>query len=445
MKLTWIRPLLFLTLIMITLHCGGATTDAVTDPVDIPTPVSHLSISSPGSDGNVRITAPDGYADPGTTVTIETSSASSSESENELLSASVSARLTTASDTVADDGSFQLELEGSIDDTCTITYTTDGTETTGTGTVPANQPPLPLSLTLTDIDIDPVENFAMVLANDGIDGFIYVIDLSDGSLDYEIELTGASGADHLSVDRRTGGFAAIDSDSDAVYDIHADYTNYDEVSVTDGNDIVAGKGGNFYMIAQTGDTNFSYYSVAMNLATAYTGLTADGTTFVAGILADSGFDTNDVFAMVAEMSNGAYYLFTFTVADSSSITQTAAIELVDVNLPTGLALFSDGSEALITDSANDSVLRVDVSTGDITTISVGDAPLGIALYPDDSVAYVVASGDDEIEVIDLSSNALSDSESAGIEPSAVSFGSTSNPLIPVMNTGDNTVLLFEPE
>lgn len=418
--------------------CGGAASGG-TDLVDIPTPVSHLSISSPDAEGEVRITAPVGFADAGSTVSISTSAASSSLTTR----TSFSAHFATVTGTVNSDGSFQLEVAGDIGDTCTITYTDDGSETSGESTVPANQPPLPLALNFFDVDIDPVEDTAWVVGNDGTDGYIYIIDLTDGSIDNEIILTGASGANKIAIDRRTGGASAIDSDSDAIYDIHADLTNYDEVAVSNPDDVVAGEGGNFYMIAQTGDTNFSYYSVAMNMATGYTGVAADGATHVAGLFADADYGATDIFGMVNELSDGSFYVFTFAVTDALAISQSAAVEITGIDTPAGFALFNDGTEALVSDLANDLVLRLDLTTGDITTISVGDAPLGIVINDAEDTAYVVASGDDELELIDLASNTVTDTETTGFTPTALAIGSTSNPVVTVINVDDNTANIFE--
>lgn len=443
MKKTFQKFLLILFFVATQIHCGGATSSGLggtdpSDPVDLPAPVSHLSISSPSEAGLVRITAPAGFADAATDVTIAASASSSLSSRT-----SFSSNLQDSAFTTNDDGSFQIELDGAIADEFTITYTENGEETSGTGTVPEHQPPLPLGVTLQDIGLDTTFGLAFILATDSSNAFVYVINLSDASLEATVEIAGGTGATRIAVDSRTGGSAIIDDAADVVYEIRSDYLDYDTVAVEDPLDIVAGGSGNFYMISQAGDTNFSYYSVAMNMATGYTGVTSGAATAVESPLVDSIFDSQETFAMVTEMSDASFHLFSFLVEDSNAISQLSDTELTEVSSPTGLALFDGGAQALVADSAADAIFLVDLTSNDVTEIAVGDTPLGVVVDEDNSIAYVICNGDDALNVVDLNSQSVSSTVDLGLNPTQIGLRTGSDLLSVTVNTGDNTLNIIE--
>lgn len=420
--------------------CGSSGASGGDDPLNIPAPVSHLSISSPNSAGDIRFTTKDGFADAGTTVTVTTTTATSSLS----LTTDGDPLYATASATADANGRCQIELEGTIGDTVTIEYTLDGVASETTSTVPDDVSPLPLTPTLLDVSIDPTLDLAMVLAGDGSDGTIYVGQLSDGTITQVVDLPGADGIAKIATDPRTGAFYAIDTVNDVLWEIDANSFAAEAVAVSNLADIAAGQSGNFEILSHsTGAFGSSYYNPRTNTQTTVLITVASGAAHVQSPLVATDITAGgiDVYGLVSEMADGKFYLARYQVPDVTTITQSPAnaVELTGVSNPGGLFVFSDGAEALVTDGDDDTVYRVNLTTGTITAITVGDDPRGVVVDNEGVFAYVANSGDDTVMAIRLSDNTVVSEERSGLTPTEVA----TDTIMVVVNTGDQTAALFE--
>lgn len=431
--------------------CGGSASSGSgsTPTVDIPSPVSHLSISSPDGNGISRVSGAPGFADAGTTVAV---SRTSTSFLTRLLPTAWAQSTATA--TANADGSFTTTISSAvIGDSVTVSCTRSGAATSQSSNVPQGQPALSNTATLLDVSVDGLLEQAGVVSNDGVDGFASLIDMAALTVLGEITIDGASGLSRVSVDTTTGYYYALDTTNNRLYEINPDTGATDSATVVNPADIAAGESGNFAIISHSsGSAPVSYYSVATNSSSAAQALTAStGATHVRSPFVDTqwgGFI--DEFAIVSEMSDGNYYAFLYTAADQLTLTQSFEAQLFGtitaVTNPGGVALFNEAQEILVTDRATDRVIRVNFIEGLMTTITVGDDPRGVTVDDENGLAYVTNAGDHTVSIITLSDNAVATTVDVGITPIAVDVDSTSSlQEAAVINAGDATVTIIVPE
>lgn len=452
------------------LNCGGAEDSGTSSPpVDIPAPVSHLSISTPDADGISRVSAKAGFADAGTTVSVYNYGATTSSSvsafrarltitaeagfqeseETEESGQSSATPIATATTTSATDGSFATSITAAANDTITVTCTISGALTTFTTSVPATNFAIPDESDLLDIAVDGYESRAVVLGNDGTDGYIYIIDLTTGAL-VDSYLRPASVPTRVAVDATTGYFATIDTANEEVQEINPSLgVETATASVPDPADIAYGASGNFAIITHsTGSSAASYYDSLSVAATSLTGVAVEsGATHQTSPFVDTDWDgTTDVFATLSLMSDGVFYAVLFEVEDALTASQRTVVALSELGSPGGIALFDAGNQALVSDSQNDRVYAVNFNAGSVSAIAVGDDPRGVTVDSANNLAYVANNADDTVSVILLSSFAVTATVNVGLEPVAVSVDNSgvSFTSAAVLNTGSATVTVIAP-
>jgi YVTN family beta-propeller protein len=425
--------------------CGSAGGE--TPSAEIPAPVSHLSISSPDELGEVRITADAGFADIGSTVTISNPSAQFAYLDWLIRKAYAHATHTVTANA---DGSFQETIEGIAGDVITVTYTTDGVAESVDLTTPENTPPLPATAEVQDVSIDPTRGKALVVANDGSDGFVHVIDIADKVYESTITLPGASGAALIATDPTTGDSIVIDTEN-----ITATHVTLDGggsvVSVTDiiaSTDVASGPAGGYMMIAHSDPSPaLSFFDLSTDSATAIgDSETEEGTDQDTAFFVATDFDgTNDKVFVLSRLPDGSLILTSHIVDETlPSITQDGAIVVSDVTQPGGLAVFALGAEALITSGDNDMLMRVLLADGSVTSIDVGDDPQDVVVDETADQAYVVNNGDRSVAIISLASNTVSSTVDVGLSPTQVAIDPTGvDGTVIVLNTGDETVTVIE--
>lgn len=435
------------------IHCGTSSgaTESGTDQVSIPAPVTHLSISSPDATGLVRVTAETGFADANTDVILAVNPASSGTLFQKLFLDVAYA--TIASVVTADEnGAFQTTIAATASDTITVNYLKDGLETEATTEIPDTQQPLPATTDLMDFALDSLTSQAYIIAHNDSDGILYVIDLSTASVTNTITLTGATGASRVDVHKTAGEIVVIDTPNSMAYVIDATTEEISSTSIVPSTDVAAVKGVNeFALIAHsTNASALSLFDIDSVSASATLEPTTDAddahktTSFVATDLDASG---NDVFALISQMTDNNYYVIggqapSFTFLGQTNITQ------VSVTNPGGLAIFSNGTEALVTDRDSDTVVRVDLTNETVlATIDVGDDPRGVIVNAEENNAYVVNSSDRTVSTIELSDNSVSTSEVIlGLAPTEIILDPTGAiSTIGVLNTGDESLTLLEEE
>lgn len=415
-------------------------------PADIPAPVSHLSISSPDDSGSVRITADAGFTDASTTVTITNPAATSSQLWEILIrTAHAHETHTVTSNT---DGSFQDTIEGAVGDAITVSYVSAGATTNEALTVPDNVPALPTTADIQDISIDPTSDKALIVANDGTDGFVHIVDLADKSYEATITLPGASGASRITTDPTTGETIVLDTANDTA--IHITLTGGGSVvsttAIIGSADLSGGPAGGYVLIAHTDPTPaLSFFNLTSDSATAIgDSESEDGTDqSAAEFVALDADGTGDIAVVVSLMPDSSFILTTHRIDTVvPSITQNGAVP-VDLTDPAGLAMFANGSEAFVTDADADAVLRVDLTGGDTTSITVGDSPRGVAVDETGGDAYVVNNADRSVSVVSLTNNTIAATEEVGLSPTEISIANVSGvTTVIVINTGDETVTIL---
>jgi hypothetical protein len=412
---------------------------------DIPAPVSHLSISSPDAGGEVRITGSAGLTDAGTTITISNPNATSSDLWKFFIrQAYAHTTHTTAADA---DGSFQTSIEGAVGDAITVSYVSGGETQSDSLTVPANVPALPITADIQDVSIDPTTGKALIVANDGVDGFVHIVDLTDKAYESSLTLPGASGASQITTDPTTGETIVLDTVNDTAIHLTAGAaTIAATTTIVGSSDAAAGPSGGYVLIAHTDSTPaLSFFNLTSDTATA-TGDSAseDGTDQrSAERIALDADGTGDIAVVLSLMPDSSFILTTHRIDTVvPSITQNGAV-LLDADDPAGLALFNDGGDAFVTDADNDAVLRVDLAGGGTTSIDVGDAPRGVAVDETGGDAYVVNSAGHTVSVIALTDNTVAATEEVGLSPTEIAIGSVSGTAtIIVINTGDETATIL---
>lgn len=430
-----------LFLLITCLSCSGSSGSDTSSPLDIPAPVAHLTITTPDSEGVSRVTAAKNYADAGTSVTVTATGGTSSSLTRKTLTKASVRNTTTATATVAADGSFQVEIVASLTDTITVTYTLSGTLSETDYDVPEDNAAFPLEVDLLDVSVDPTLDLAMVLASDGTDGIVYVGNLSNGSLATTTTLSGASDVTRIATNPKNGYYYALDAVNGVVWEVNANTGTTSSKSISNIVDLEASTTSNYLIVSHSSGSNAaSYYNPSAGTTTSISITTDTGATHDSSSYVDTGFDgTRDKCAIVSLMSDDIYYITSYNIPDSTSITQVTSTQLPDLGIPGGMAMFSDGSEALITDFENDVLLRVNLSTDTITEIEVGSAPIGVGISSDDATAYVVNSFDDKVSLIDLATDEVSSTEDVGLFPTEIAVD---NAGVTVINTGDVTALIF---
>ena len=425
-----------------------------TPSTEIPAPVSHLSISSPDSNGLVRVTGEAGFADGGSTVTLTNSSTTSFHFPIDLLVRNAFAQAT-ASVTANADGSFVASLSAAAGDNIAVSYTKDGAVTEAETAVPENQPPLPSAtdgVVYQDVTYNPTTEEAIVVANDGANGFLVFFNITTEA-STTVTLDGLSGANRVALDDANQIVVIADGDDpDTIFHYHIGTGNLLE-DATGGNQVVdvsASPSGNYAVLAfDNSNPAFSYYDVINDL------LPVDGTAINDNQSSQSrahGVDVStagesDLAALVSEAGDGSFFLTTHLVDTALPLfTQLTSTTLTGLGSPGSLDFFGPATEALITDRTNDLVLRVTIATEEITTIAAGDDPRGVAVERGNEKAFVVNSGDRTLSSINLTTNEVTSAEDLGLAPTAVAVDPTGEvDTVIVLNSGDNTLTLFDPE
>lgn len=439
---------LFLSILIVsTVHCGAA---GGSPPIDIPTPVSHLSISSPNKDGMVLVTGEAGFADGNTAYTISNLAPSNSIANSIVnLIISTAWAQSVVSGTTNADGSFQTEIGGSSGDSLQVTSISGGAQIDVSASVPQNQPQVATNFTIQDVVIDPNTNEAFIIGNDGVDGVVFVLNLSTGQVTDSLTLVGASGVFSAAIDIDNNHALVIDSTNNTIRHIHPDTLSVQSTTaILLPVDIATGASGNYVIITHNDtSTAVSFFNTSTDSVTATAGATGDdGETLQMCSLVDTGSDgTNDLAAVICLMSDDEFHLIIYTIDPSTpSVTQTQDIELTGVT-PGGLVLFNSASEVLVTDQNSDKVLRIVLADEATIEITVGNGPQGITVNNPDNKAFVVNATDRNLSIIDLSDNSTSFfSDVLGLDPTRISMDrDTASSTGVVVNRGDGTVVLVD--
>ncbi|MBI4411610.1 MAG: hypothetical protein HY541_03905 [Deltaproteobacteria bacterium] len=409
-----ILHLLLIGLFSSLISCSGGN---ATPPASIPAPVSGLiSISSPDTEGFVRITGGAGSVENNAEVQVN----------NLTISSSVSANADA-------DGSFETEIAASIGDSLEILQTVDGsTSTASAEEVPGNAPlveEIPVdTAVLSDLDE------GIVGTTDGTDSFLYIFDL------VSFELSGTVTVEDFNL-------TALDYDTESREGYLIDYTNSRAAVLTEAGELkggstlsitkptaVAAMEEEYLAIVGQESSGVSVTVIDNSNSTPTTSVTAllphpEGTaghrrtfalsfdeTASEGIVALAGlsiFSNNDTVL--------SYVLYDIN-AESLSLS-------FQVNLGNGefgdVILFSDGEEALVSDRDNDTVIRfsgTEFATQE--TIVVGDHPAGMAVEESTGIAFVANEDANSITLIDLTDNSVSGTQTTddgvGLSPVALS-------------------------
>lgn len=425
--------------------CGTAAEGTGgTPPIDIPAPVSHLSVSTPDEDGLSRVSGAAGFADAGTTVSVSNGGANAISFLDFLIGKAFAQALVVAS--AEADGSFQTQIAAAVGDVITATYVLDGETLTAQATVTATQPALPLSAEVQDAAVNGTGAQAGIIANDGTDGVLHLLDLDGATLTRTIALPGSSGTNRVAYDAAGAAYYAIDPANETVIAVNpADGTSV-LADVPTPSDVAAGFSGGYALISHSNDEFVAcYYDAASNFASSLAVLTVPGdATHVETPFIDADSDgDSDVFAVVSRMSDGNHYAALFSVANAATYAQRSVVELTGLSNPGGLALFNAGAEALVTDRLGDRVLRVNFEAGTLAEIAVGDAPEGVAVNAAGTAAFVVNGGEDTVSFVSLEDNAVTATRSVGLTPAAAATDKTgASAAILIVNDGDETATIF---
>jgi len=438
--------LTFLTLLLLSLasiHCGSSTSSgsSSTPPVDIPSPVSHLSISTPDSNGEVTVTGDAGFADGSTLVTVLNASQTARLFTDLFISVAHAGTSSTVTSNA--DGSFQTTISASAGDSLTVSYTNGGTATSVSDSVPQKRFLVSTSVTLKDISMDPTTNQVMIVGNDGTDGFVFVVDAGSGSVNQTITLSGASGADRISTDPTTGDSLVIDSTNDVAWVVDLSAGSATGEDVLSPFDVAFLESGTHALISHDTTVVVSNYNTATTTADSVGTPVGDNdaATSSASFVDTDNDGTDDVFALLTLMDDDANHVVTMSVEEDDSLTQETDTIVETGDTISGMAFFNAGTEVLISDSENDQILRVNLTTDETTTISVGDNPIGVVVNDSDEKAYVVNRGDRTVTEIDLTDNSTSlNSAPLGLSPTQITTKrATSGASIIILNTGDGTI------
>lgn len=431
----YMKTFILLFFIIVTTSCGSST-----PPADIPTPVSHLSISSPNTDGNIRVAGEAGATDAGATVTIVNVTRNTTLIKN-LISAVTSQTLTSNTD-----GSFSGEVEGETGDTIEVTVISDGSVTTVSLTVPDNVPQLALTSDILDISYYAANNELVIAANDGTDGFLYYFSLDTLAITDMVTFLGASGLSRVSVNNNSDITMALDTANNLAHHHHIILDNQPSDGIPSSSDLVAGLSENYAIIAHTNSaTAMSYYDLNLDAATTTgTSQTEGGTNQSTSLfIAIDNDGTNDIVVLLSQMPDSLYYLTTHRVDFATpALVQTAVTQLTNLSTPEGLVFFNNATEALVTDSDNNVVLRVNISAGTITEITVGDNPQGVAVNGAEDTAYVVNNRDRTVSIISLDGNTVTSTQETGLSPTEIVFDPGMS-LAVTLNTGDETLTILD--
>ena len=141
-------------------RCGGSIGASSTPPIDIPTPVAQLSVSSPDDGGLVTITGGSGFADDGSTINIVNGTSSSLNLGLLDMLVPTAHAQTTQVVVATSSGSFLTTLEASSGDSINFTYILNGEQLTASLSVTDSQPKITASTSqrILDIDIDTANN-----------------------------------------------------------------------------------------------------------------------------------------------------------------------------------------------------------------------------------------------------------------------------------------------
>ena len=296
--------------------------------------------------------------------------------------------------------------------------------------------------------IDTANGTAIIVGNDGVDGFVFVLNLTSLEVTDTLTIDDASGLARVVVDVEAGLVLAIDPTNDVAHSVQISTT----LSLVNSNDIltpvdVAMGASTGYAIITHDDESIpvSLFSTSDNSAIAIaTVVGEEGQSHLSSSFADvvSG-DEFDVAVVVTMLSDEIEYIVVYDVSPGSSISENSIVDIDGVT-PGGIALLSSGEEVLISDPANDQVLRIDLSTEESTAIDVGDGPTSIVINDADGLAYVINANARTVSIIDLSDYSVTTaSVERGLSPNQIATDrATSGADILVPNTGDGTVNVF---
>ena len=147
------------------------------------------------------------------------------------------------------------------------------------------------------------------------------------------------------------------------------------------------------------------------------------------------------------MSDNESHVILYNISGTTNVTFSAQVSASSLGAAInagGIALFNSATEALVTDRDNNQVIRVNLSTDELTRISVGDNPRGVAVNTVDNRAYVVNGDDRTVSIIDLSDNSVTvGSLALGLDPVDIGINKGTSGALPVIvNTGDGSLTVF---
>lgn len=132
---------------------------------------------------------------------------------------------------------------------------------------------------------------------------------------------------------------------------------------------------------------------------------------------------------VATTPDGKFVLVTnwctwdLSVIDTATRTEIKRVKLGG-KYPRGIAVPSDSRSAYIVLMGSDRLVKVDLSTFEVTSMgSPGDSPRHIVISPDDSTLYVTNNRDGNVVRVDAASGRLTGSVSTGSQPRSMAISS----------------------
>lgn len=171
-------------------------------------------------------------------------------------------------------------------------------------------------------------------------------------------------------------------------------------SPTGPNAIAISSNGKFAYLASYGNDTVYYIDVATNTATHLVSNTMGG--FHGPAVPAISMD--GTFAYVTDLNDSAVYRI-----DTSTNTVTAKVD-GSFTVPIGVAITPDGKKAYVADSSAGAVFYIDTATNVATEISSGlfSFPYGVAISPDGKTAYIADPGAQAVFYIDTATNTITD-------------------------------------
>lgn len=426
------------------LQACGAT--GASPPVSIPAPVAGLiSISSPSSTGEVRITGADGAATSGATMTVSFPSSSST-----LLKAQGTVTTTVATGS----GSFGADFTAGLGDSFEVTQTANGETSLPTTVTVIDGRPFLGATPLGTVTSQPF-NIGCALFVSGGDTDLGCFSLST-FVEAAVTATGFVGSD-LAIDDTTGDFYLIANTSDEAIVVDAfGFLKGGVLNLTAPASVAADEDLTFAVVAQDNaalsmtmidNTGVSPVLDATLLITHPTNGAAAHLRTIS-IAADHTSLDASRFAVLSEFDNGdtIFSFLTATAPPIGSLVVSSQVNLGSAQFDS-VTLFNSATEALVSDTTNNQVVHLEgVGFATQTVTSVGTDPRGMAISEALAFAFVCNRGSHTVSIVDLLNDqvvgTMTTLDGVGLGPTDIAINPS--PFIGVIaNQVDLTATLFD--